>query len=84
MKIKITEDERDLILNHTFVDDEIIKILKESKNQGKFLIPELTEIDLEELVGFIAAESNHAEDKTIEKKLDKLSTKLSKTLDKSS
>jgi len=50
--------------------------------KGKCLIAEYSIHDLDDLIGFVAAEANHADDKKIEKKLDKLYDKLNSVLEK--
>jgi len=37
--------------------------------------------DLDDLIGFIAAEANHTEDKKLQKKLDRLIDKLERMLE---
>ena len=78
ISIKFTLDDRDLILNNTFAGGYLIdppKIAPVDKNK----INAMYSIDdLEELNGYIAAESNHCEDFKLQKKLDKLFERLSK------
>jgi hypothetical protein len=82
IEIKFTPQERDLIIDHTFADPGLTKRLKIVEIKGKHLIAKYSIHDLDDLLGFIAAEANHTEDKKLEKKLDKLFDKLSRILDK--
>ncbi len=70
IEIKFTEQERELIIDHTFAGSDLTNNLKISEIKGKHLIAKYTIYDLDELIGFIAAEANHTEDKKLEKKLD--------------
>jgi len=82
IEIKFTIQERDLIIEHTFADLELTKRLEIAEMKGKCLIAEYSIHDLDDLIGFVAAEANHADDKKIEKKLDKLYDKLNSVLEK--
>ncbi len=82
IEIKFTPQERCLILDETFAGPDLTKRLKISEIKGKHLIVKYSTYDLEELVGFIAAEANHTEDKKIGKKLDRLFERLSRILEK--
>ncbi len=81
IEIKFTPQERDLIIGHTFTGPDLTKRLQIAEIKGKHLIAKYSTYDLDELIGFIAAEANHTEDKKLEKKLDKLFDKLSRILD---
>jgi hypothetical protein len=81
IEIKFTEQERELIIDHTFAGSDLTNNLKISEIKGKHLIAKYTIYDLDELIGFIAAEANHTEDKKLEKKLDKLFERLSRILE---
>jgi hypothetical protein len=81
IEIKFTEQERELIIHHTFAGPDLTNNLKISEIKGKHLIAKYTIYDLDELIGFIAAEANHTEDKKLEKKLDKLFERLSRILE---
>jgi len=82
IEIKITPEERDLIIDHTFADPDLTNRLNIAKVKGKHLVARYSINDLEDLIGFIAAEANHAEDKRLEKKLDTLFERLSRVLEK--
>ena len=81
IEIKFTEQERELIIDHTFAGPDLTNNLKISEIKGKHLIAKYTIYDLDELIGFIAAEANHTEDKKLQKKLDKLFERLSRILE---
>jgi len=82
IEIKFTPEERDLIIDHTFAGPDLTKRLQIAEIKGKHLVVKYSTYDLEELIGYIAAEANHTDDKKIAKKLDKLFERLSRILDK--
>ncbi|HPV48553.1 MAG TPA: hypothetical protein PLB14_02525 [Smithellaceae bacterium] len=81
IEIKITPEERDLILDLTFADEVLTDRLKIAEMRGKHLVARYSISDLDDLIGFIAAEANHAEDKKLQKKLDRLIDKLERMLE---
>ena len=80
--VKITEKERDLILEHTFAGNDLTKQIEAAELRGKYLLFKYTIEDLDELVGYLAAESNHTEDLKLQKQLDKLFEKLSRIIER--
>ncbi len=82
IRVRLTIDERDLIINHTFADDDLIDRLKDAKVIDDCITVTYTLAELDELAGFIAAEANHAENKKLEKKLDSLYDKITDLEDK--
>ncbi len=82
IKIKFTSQERDLIIEHTFSGPDLTKRLQIAEIKGKHLIVKYSTYDIDELIGFVAAEANHTDDKKLQKKLDKLFDKLSRILEK--
>ena len=82
IEVKFTAQERDLIVDHTFTGPDLTQRLQIAEIKGKHLIAKYSMYDLDELIGFIAAEANHTDDKKIEKKLDILFYRLSSILEK--
>jgi len=82
VEIKFTLVERDLIIDHTFAGPDLTKRLQIAEIKGKHLVVKYSIYDLEELIGYIAAEANHTDDMKIGRKLDKLFERLSRILDK--
>lgn len=82
IEIKFTPQERDLIIDHTFAGPDLTKRLRIAEIKGKHLITKYSTYDLDELLGYIAAEANHTEDKKLGKKLDKLFDRLTRILEK--
>jgi len=82
IEIKFTPQERALIIDHTFADPGLTKRLKIAEIKGKHIVAKYSIHDLDDLLGFIAAEANHTEDKQLEKKLDRLFEKLTRIFEK--
>lgn len=82
IEIKFTLQERDLIIDHTFTGPDLTKRLQIAEIKGKHLIVKYSTYHLDELIGFIAVEANHTEDKKIREKLDRLFKRLTRILEK--
>jgi len=76
VEIKFTPEERDLIIDHTFAGPDLTKRFQIAEIKGTHLITKYSTYDLEELIGFIAAEANHTDDKKLERKIAKIEKKL--------
>ena len=64
--------ERVLILEHTFADGEIVEALEAARVARGRCVVRYTLDDLDELLGFVAAEANHCKDKKLRAELDAL------------
>ena len=75
--IWLTLAERELILNHTLADDDLVARLRDAKQieHGKIVV-KYTPDELNELLEFIAAEANHTEARGLERRLDNLYDRL--------
>lgn len=81
VRINLTEKEKNLILENTFAPESLTFRLKEAEIKGKYIKVSYDYDELDELVGFIAAEFNHVIDDSIKKALDKLYEKLNEILE---
>jgi hypothetical protein len=79
--LELNERERELILEHTFADDELTNRLRVVPKKGQRPIFRFTLDDLDELGGFVAAEANHTKDKKLRKELDRLFDRIQTALD---
>ncbi len=70
--VELTLEQRDLILNHTLADPDLTAALGLIAVTGKRIVVGYTLSDIEELMGFVAAEANHTKDRKLERKLDEL------------
>jgi hypothetical protein len=80
--LELNEREQELILEHTFADDELTNRLRVVSKKGQRPIFRFTLDDLDELGGFVAAEANHTKDKRLRKELDRLFDRIQTTLDR--
>ena len=74
--LELTEKEVKLIQNNVIIGMNCEEQLKKAVKKGNKYCLNFTGDDLEELAGFVAAEANHAESESMEKKLDALSDKI--------
>ena len=68
--VRLTPSQRDLIIEHAFIDPELAKRLHVAEVEGASIIVLLDLDDLEELLGAVAAEANHAKDERLRRRLD--------------
>jgi len=74
--VRLTLDDRNLILDHTMAGSDLTQRLKVAELHGKRLVVGFTLSELEELYGYVAAEANHMEDAKLERRLDRLFGRL--------
>ena len=79
--LELNERERELILEHTFADEQLTNRLRVVPRKGERPVFRFTLDDLDELGGFVAAEANHTKDKRMRKELDRLFDRIQTTLD---
>jgi len=78
--LELTERERDLIINHTFADNNLTNRLRVVPSPGRRPFYRFTLDDLDELAGYVAAEANHAKFKKLEKELRQLCGRIEDVL----
>ena len=81
IEVAITPRQRSLILEHAMVGPEVTGLLRMAVVKGKKLIVKLTLDDLDEIIGYIAAEANHTDDKKLQKEFDHLYERLKTTME---
>lgn len=79
--VRITERQRDLILEHTFIGDELIRPLRLAEVKGKYIEVWLSLSDIDELQGWIAAHANHTGDRRLQRDLDRTYARIRKVED---
>ncbi len=77
--LTLSPRERALILENTLADDELTAALR-GMPASKASVYSFTLDDLEELMGYVAAEANHAKDKKLQKELDRLFARMEDVL----
>ena len=79
--LKLNERERELILKHTFADDELTRHLRVVPKPGESITCPFSLDDWEHLAGFVAFEANHATNKKLQKELDHLHQRITAVLE---
>ena len=79
--LELSNRGRELILKHTFADDELTGRLRIVPRPGEPPVYRFTLDDLDELAGYVAAEANHAKIKKIEKELRRLHARIAAVLE---
>jgi len=65
--LELNQRERDLIVEHTFADNDLCDRLRIVPSPGRRPFYRFTLDELDELAGYVAAEANHAKVKKLEK-----------------
>jgi hypothetical protein len=81
ISIKLSIAERTLLLEHTLADPELTDRLRSAAPSRGVCVVSYTIDDLDELLGYVAAEANHVTDKKIQRALDRLFERLQGELD---
>src|SRR5439155_20715747 len=76
LDFRLTLQERDLIIERTFIDAEMEERLRVAPPFGSRLIVQLTLDDMEDLAGHIAAASNHCAESRVRRALDAVYDRL--------
>ncbi|MBW2124083.1 MAG: hypothetical protein JRH07_19880 [Deltaproteobacteria bacterium] len=76
--VRMTERDRELLQEHTFCDPEYAERLRPASN-GEGLVGEYTLDELDDILGYVAAEANHTEDEELRRELDALYDRLFRT-----
>lgn len=79
--VELNDRERELILKHSLADEELTGRLRLAPKPNEPPICHFTLDELDELVGYVAAEANHAKDKKLQKEWDRLYARLAEVLD---
>jgi hypothetical protein len=69
LSLDLSDRERELILQHTFADDDLTHRLRIVPRAGESAVYRFTLGELDDLAGYVAAEANHAKDKKLKKHL---------------
>ena len=82
-KVKVTfaERERELVLHHTLAGPDVTGSLEAARKVGGRFSVQYTLEDLDELLGYIAAEANHSKSKRLQKELDALHDRLTRVME---
>jgi predicted ATP-dependent endonuclease of OLD family len=80
-KVPLELSERELILKHSFADEELTGRLHIAPRPNEPPIYRFTLDELDELAGYVAAEANHANDKKLQKEWERLYARLAAVLE---
>ena len=75
IEIVLRESDRALLLDETLCDPDLVDRLRPGRSPGT-LIAAYTPAELDDLLGFVAAESNHARSRKLQASLDELYARL--------
>ncbi len=81
IELELSERERDLIVNHTFADEELIRDLREPSARQKDRKFRFSWNALDDLAGYIAAEANQARNKKLQQEWERIYQKFTSVLD---
>ena len=81
VEVSFCPRERVLVLEHTFTGPELTTALRRAQLElGRYVV-RYTLDDLDELLGFVAAEANHSTDKKLRKELDALYARVRREME---
>ncbi len=75
VRVELSERDRTLLVDHTLADPEYASRLRPAP-KGRQLVAEYTLDDLEDILGYIAAEANNTKSKKLQDELDDLYDRL--------
>jgi len=75
--VRLTPQERNLILERTFIDPEMEARLRAATARESNLVVQLTLDDIDDLAGHVAAEANHCSEPRVRRALDAVYDRLS-------
>jgi hypothetical protein len=81
VSLNLNGAERELILQHTFADDDLTRRLRIVPRAGESAPYRFTLGELDDLAGYVAAEANHAKDKKLKKHLAHLFDRIQTVLE---
>lgn len=81
LPLELTDRERELILKDSLAPDELTTKLRIVPKRGAPCIVRYTLDEFDELGGYVAFESNHAEDRKLQKEWQRIFNKISDILE---
>lgn len=67
LPLELTDRERDLILNHSFAEEDLTRRLRVVPPPGQPTVVRYTLDELDDLGGYVASESNHSKDRRLQR-----------------
>ena len=81
VSLKLNDRERELILNHSFADEELTGRLRVVPRPNEPPVYRFTLDEWDELAGYVAAEANHSRKKKLQKEWDQLYARIAGVLE---
>lgn len=81
VEVTLSGRERELVLEHTFAGPDLTGGLASAQQSGGKFVVHYTLDELDELLGYIAAEANHCRSKKLETELDNLFERLQRLME---
>jgi len=81
VEVSFNTRERVLVLEHTFTGPELTAALRRAQLASGQYVVRYTLDDLDDLLGFVAAEANHSTDKKLRKELDALYARVRREME---
>jgi hypothetical protein len=79
--LELNDRERQLILEHTFADEELTGCLHVLPRSNERPVYHFTLADWDDLLGYVAAEANHTKNRKLQKEFDRLYARIADLLD---
>ena len=76
VEVRLSEEDRNLILEHTYVDSDQRALLRVAAVDGDQIVVRLSLDELDDLLGHIAFAANHAKSKRLEKVMERVYDRL--------
>lgn len=81
LPLELTDRERDLILKHSFAEEDLTRRLRVVPPPGQPAVVRYTLDELDDLAGYVASESNHAKDRKLHKEWEAIYVKIAALLE---
>ena len=81
VEVRFSPRERALVLEHTLTGPELTTVLRRAQLEAGKHVVRYSLDDLDELLGFVAAEANHSTDKKLRKELDALYARVRREME---
>lgn len=79
--LELNDREPELILNHSFADEELMGRLRVVPRPNEPSVYRFTLDEWDELAGYVAAEANHSKEKKLQKEWDQLYARIAAVLE---
>lgn len=74
--VTITADDRKLLLDHAILLEPLFSRLSDAATSADTVMLDMSAVDLDELLGYVAAAANHASSRSLARRFDELYERL--------